>query len=197
MPAVTVFAKAPIPGHAKTRLGEELGMARAARVYGRMLRAQLDHLQRSLGGWYRILFAAEERDLTWFRRHAPDWELLRQDGDDLGARLENAFALLFERSIQRVLVVGADSPELEAEHLLEANTALADHDLVLGPTHDGGYYLIGQRTPGADLFDGIPWSTATVLDHTLARAEELDLHVHLLTPLHDIDTLDDWLRHTS
>lgn len=196
-PAVAVFAKAPIPGHAKTRLGKELGMARAARVYERWLLAQLDHLQRSLGDWHQIIFAAEKRDASWFQGHAPDWELMRQHGDDLGARLRNAFALLFERSIERAVIVGADAPDLGAAHLLEASGALADHDLVLGPTHDGGYYLIGQRAPGVDVFAGVSWSTSTVLDQTLAAASEVDLRVHLLTPLRDIDTIEDWLRYRS
>ncbi len=196
-PAVAVFAKAPLPGHAKTRLGAGLGMARAARLYERMLRAQLDRLQHSLSGWHRTVFAAEHRDMDWFVRHAPAWELLPQEGDDLGARLENAFNLLFERSIERAVVVGADSPDLQADHLLVAGSALADYELVLGPAHDGGYYLIGQRAPGADVFDGIPWSTARVLDRTLSHARVLDLRVHLLPTLHDIDTLDDWRRYTS
>lgn len=194
-PAVAVFAKAPIPGHAKTRLGAGLGMVRAARVYEAMLLSLLDRLRASPPGWRRFLFAAEPRDLDWFKEHILEWELVGQQGDDLGRRLEHTFDLLFARSIERAVIVGADAPDLDAGHLLEAGAALLDHELVLGPAHDGGYYLIGQRAPGAALFDDVPWSTARVFNHTLERAGDLELKVHTLPELGDIDTLDDWLHY--
>lgn len=192
-----LFAKAPLPGHAKTRLGQEVGMVQAASIYETVLRSQLRKLRGPLPEWRRILFVADEADRAWFEERTTEWELQIQVSGDLGARLSAAFEAGFSSGAERVIVIGSDVPDLTTGHLIEAERSLADHDLVLGPSLDGGYYLIGQRPPGHDLFSGIPWSTSSVLALTIERANTLALRTRLLAALRDIDTLEDWRRHQS
>lgn len=190
-----LFAKAPLPGHAKTRLGERIGMQQAAAIYEGLLRTQLQRMGESLIGWRRVVFAAEAEHREWFELHGGAWEVRVQPSGDLGDRLRAAFEWAFESGAEGAIMIGADVPDLLPAHALETQRMLADHDLVLGPSPDGGYYLIGQRPPGAELFRGIPWSSAQVFSRTTEIARELGLQVHLLEELHDIDTFQDWRRH--
>lgn len=102
-----------------------------------------------------------------------------------------AFHEAFRRGARRVAIVGTDAPFVSRETVLEAFRSLDDHDLVLGPAHDGGYYLLAVDRPRPALFQGIAWSTPSVLAATVARAGTLGLTMRLLDPLRDIDTLDD------
>jgi len=102
-----------------------------------------------------------------------------------------AFASAFAAGARRVAIVGTDVPSCGREHVAEAFRSLDAHDVVLGPTNDGGYYLIALDRPRPALFQSIPWSTASVLPATVERAGVLGLGVRMLDPLRDIDTLDD------
>ncbi len=189
---LAVLAKAPIPGHAKTRLGQAIGMEAAASVYERVLRRQLSTLAMGLPRTEKRLYVASQRDRPWFEEYGRTWQLSEQASGDLGDRIARAFQQCFEGGAKQVVVVGADSPDLTTGLIQEAFSTLAENDLVLGPTTDGGYYLIGQRAPGAPLFERIPWSTPQVLARTRRRAERLGLTCRLLPPLIDIDTVEDW-----
>jgi hypothetical protein len=118
-----------------------------------------------------------------------------QSDGDLGRRLLAAFTAARDAGIGRAVMVGTDCPELQAAHLEQALQALGDHDLVLGPAADGGYYLIGARRPCPGLFRDMPWSTDRVLALTLARARDAGLRVRLLDLLRDLDTADDLAYH--
>lgn len=196
-PVLGLFAKAPLAGHAKTRLGAEIGMERAARIYEEMLRSLLSRFAQGLSGWRRIVFVASAEGQHWFEDNAPGWELRRQAEGDLGDRLAEGFTALFAEGAGQVIIIGADAPELQVSHLEAAAAALERSGLVLGPAHDGGYYLIGQQAPGADLFSEMPWSSEHLLERTLRRAEEHQLAAELLSPLHDVDDGDDWRRLNS
>lgn len=191
--ALAVFAKAPIPGHAKTRLAAGLGEMAAAEFYGRMLTGLLERLAEPRLQAERYLFAARDKDLAWFEGYRERWELRVQVAGDLGARLDSAFRRLFAVSCKRVVIVGADAPDLGPTDVQLAFDQLRRHDLVLGPAHDGGYYLIGLKSPLSELFKGIDWGTPAVLAQTLVAVSELRLRVGLLRPLPDIDTYQDWL----
>lgn len=102
-----------------------------------------------------------------------------------------AFDTAFRGGARRVAIIGSDVPWVTREVVLDAFRALESHALVLGPSHDGGYYLLALAQPRPEIFDGIPWSTPEVLPRTLARAQALGLSVKLLDMLADIDTLDD------
>jgi len=113
-----------------------------------------------------------------------------QTPGDLGERMRAAIDDEL-RGATAVCVVGTDIPGLDESTLRQAFDALETHDVVIGPATDGGYYLIGMTRTRPELFDGIPWSTARVLDLTLERAEAAGLSVARLEPRTDVDTLDD------
>ena len=102
-----------------------------------------------------------------------------------------AFEALFAQGYQQVLIIGTDAPTLPLDHVKQALTRLEQHDLVLGPALDGGYYLIGLKRPIQALFHDIPWSTDQVLKRTQEQAAKAGLTVALLEPWRDVDTLDD------
>lgn len=116
-----------------------------------------------------------------------------QQGDDLGARLLHAFQWTHARQFQRTLVIGSDSPHISREIIADAQRALDEADVVLGPADDGGYYLIGMREP-YDVFSSIPMSTSVVTQMTSELATRQGLLVRLLQPSFDIDELPDLLR---
>jgi len=186
-----VFLKEPRPGVAKTRLVPALRPETAARLY-RLLAEEEVRRTAPLALEYRRLFCftpphAGEAMAAWF----PGEELWPQPDGDLGVRMAAAFAEGFRRGADRVAIIGTDVPWLDRACVQESFAALADHDVAVGPARDGGYYLLALRVPQASLFVGVAWSTAAVLPATLARADALGLRVKRLSPLTDLDTLED------
>jgi len=182
---VVVFGRDPRPGAVKTRLAAAIGADRAAEVY----RALLEHTLAVAGASgfdIRLSVASEPVE----RRMDVPWEV--QPEGDLGVRLQAAFDRAFHRGARRVLVVGSDCAELAASHLRAAADALEGGALVLGPAADGGFWLIGQRAPGAAaLLDGVPWSTGRTLAVTVTNARKMGLEPVLLEELVDLDTIED------
>jgi rSAM/selenodomain-associated transferase 1 len=127
----------------------------------------------------------------------PTWKTAPQGQGDLSERLVNAFREGFKNSAERVVIIGSDAPEISREDMEAAWKALDDHDLVLGPAEDGGYWLIGLKSEQSKLFDGISWSSSSVFEETMERARAAGLKVHLLRKLYDIDTIEDWRRFQS
>jgi hypothetical protein len=97
----------------------------------------------------------------------------------------------FHEGFGRVILIGSDCPGIDAQLVSRAFASLNEHDLAIGPAHDGGYYLIGLRGPAPRLFDDISWSTDVVLEQTLAQARRLGLHPAILPTLRDMDTATD------
>jgi rSAM/selenodomain-associated transferase 1 len=202
--ALIVFVKQPRPGHVKTRLARALGDEGAAAAYRAMAEAEIRGTAPAAtdaGAEYERLFfftPAEARAaLTgWLTPLVAPEPLMchPQDGADLGARMARAFKACFARGARRVAIVGTDVPDCARAHVAAAFAALDAHDVALGPTHDGGYYLLALSQPRPELFEGVAWSTPAVLPATLARASSLGLRVALLETLRDVDTLDDWRR---
>ncbi len=125
---------------------------------------------------------------AYFQQLAPDFELIQQDGLDLGARLDNALSSYLSRGYQRVVIMNSDSPTLPPAHLSQAFLALEfEVDVVLGPSDDGGYYLIGVKQPVPRLLRDVQMSTPTVAADTIALATEENLSVHLLPTWYDVD----------
>jgi rSAM/selenodomain-associated transferase 1 len=185
-----VFAKEPVPGRVKTRMAADMGEIAAARVYEEMGRRVVDQLR---GGSYRTVVCFDPPDAAlrvaaWLGSEGI--EFLPQVPGDLGSRLETAFREAF-RWGKKVVVVGTDAPDVDAEVVEEAFRRLGEADLVLGPAADGGYYLLGLRDVAPDLFRDVPWSSEKVLATTLERAEALGLKVALLPTLLDVDRVQD------
>ncbi len=114
-----------------------------------------------------------------------------QSEGDLGQRMLSAFVASLSQGRRRVVLIGSDCPEITAPILSSAFALLTDHDLVLGPARDGGYYLIGLTAPYPELFQDMPWGTAAVLTKTQTKAARLGLKTALLEPLTDIDRPED------
>jgi len=192
-PAVIVFARAPSAGGTKTRLIPALGPDGAADLYRCFLLDTLANLQ-GLDAEV-VVAAAEEADSRAVASLAedvcPGAELIVQSGADLGERIADSVRQVLSRGHPRVAVIGTDSPSLPSRLVGEALDLAADRDLVLGPSFDGGYYLIGLRAPAPALFAGIAWGSDSVLCDTLARARDLRLSIALLQPWYDVDTPGD------
>ena len=189
---VFVFVKAPVPGRVKTRLASALGNIGAARLYRSLARRIV---QRVGTGEYRTVVYFDppgaERDIReWL---GAEREYRPQPGGNLGERLRRAFAVGF-READCVAVVGTDIPELDARVVVRAFDLVSgpgSADVVFGPALDGGYYLLALDRPAPELFEGIAWSTGTVLAESIRRAKDLGLNVRLLDPLADIDREED------
>ena len=180
---LSVFAKAPIPGHVKTRLRPVLDEEQAARLAAAFVRDTLLKAAQ-LGPPVTVYYAGDRALLVPLA--PPNVRWAEQGDGDLGARMACVPA--------PCLILGADSPHLPLSLLSAALAAVPAYDVVLGPAEDGGYFLIGLRAPQPALFDGIAWSTETVLAQTLARADALGLTVHQTPPWYDLDTPADLRR---
>ena len=190
--ALIIFAKAPIPGQVKTRLCPPLAPDEAATLHGTMV---LDTLERSrnLLGFDRFLACAPSKQHPFFKaiEVRQGVRLLEQTHGDLGSRMHHAFQAAFDLGFQSAVIVGTDLPTVHSEMFRQALRALADNDGVLGPTVDGGYYLIGLNKPAPELFVDIPWSTDRVFALTQQKAQSLGLTMKLLTQQRDLDTMSD------
>ncbi len=196
MTALTIiFAKEPAAGQVKTRLSPPLSPEAASRLYHAFLEDIMEEMGR-LGEMALALAYTPAGAGEFFRRLAPAGvRLLAQEGRDLGERMFRALAWGFESGFRTVLLRGTDTPDLPGALLWEARRRLraGPSQVVLGPSWDGGYYLIGLREVYPELFAGVPWSTPRVLAETLSRAAALSLKVHLLPCWSDIDTPADLL----
>jgi hypothetical protein len=185
-----VVAKRPIPGQTKTRLCPPLSSDQAADLYECFLRDTLD-MMRQVRGVQRVIGFLPERARDYFRQLAPDMELTCQCGDSLGERLDHLLTETLGNGSQRAVVMDSDSPSLPADYISQAFDQLTDADVVIGPTRDGGYYLIGMKHPQPHLLRQVQMSTPHVLADTLALAESTGLIVSLLPTWYDIDTIAD------
>jgi uncharacterized protein len=189
-----IFAKAPVPGRVKTRLVPPLTYAEAALFYRRWARDVVQAAVQNGGFEIEVAYDAHPRypNPNWLEPQGENLSYFPQVEGNLGERLQNVFERSFENGLQRIVVIGTDSPGLPMAYIQKGFQALLHHDLVLGPTRDGGYYLIGLRgNPAPGFFDGIPWSTSGVLTLTLRVAAELGMKVHLLPEYFDVDTPED------
>ncbi|MGH7231414.1 MAG: TIGR04282 family arsenosugar biosynthesis glycosyltransferase [Nitrospiraceae bacterium] len=200
--ALVIFAKAPIPGEVKTRLCPPLTPDEAASLHGSFVLDMLEcsgraAKQRGAGKstvqFDRFLACAPSSEHVFFKimEERQGVRLIDQIGDDLGARMDRAFTTIFTMGYGRVLLAGTDLPALSESTFAEGFRLLLDHDLVLGPAMDGGYFLIGLKRPAPQLFAGVPWSTDQVLTRTQRKADSFDLKTALLPAERDIDTIDD------
>lgn len=185
---VIVFAKAPRPGEAKTRLTPALGAQGAAELAAGLLDHAVAQALAADGGAVWLFGAPDTSDVA-FQRHAPHVQLAGQGGGDLGARMHRAFELVFAATpgAAGVLLIGSDAPALDAAMLRAAAAALAGHEAVFVPALDGGYVLVGLRRPQAALFVDMPWSTPQVMALSRQRLGTLALRHAELPPVSDID----------
>ena len=195
-PAVAVMAKAPGVSPVKSRLHSILTPAEATELYRCFLLDRFEAVAGLPGIDAVVAFTPVEAEGV-MRTLAPGgFRLVPQRVGDLGERLSTILAELLEEGHEAAIAIDSDSPTLPMAYVAEAAKILAEgkDDVVLGPCDDGGYYLIGLRSPRPHLFEGIPWSTDVVLAKTLERAHARDLSVHVLPPWFDVDTEADLTR---
>ena len=200
---VLIFAKAPVPGQVKTRLEPLLGPDRAARLHEAFLRDVLARARARIGSDTVLYHHPEHPGLIL---ESLDVTLAPQRGSDLGERMASALTEQEEAGVERVVILGSDSPDLPPAALDRAFAILHTRQLVLGPAVDGGYWLVGARgVPRAALTD-IPWGTDAVLSATLAAVQRHGLDAGLLDVWYDVDRPDnlrflkthlDFLLHTA
>ncbi len=187
--AIAIFAKAPIPGRVKTRLVPPLSPEEAAAVARACLETTLRRFAPVLEAPITLFLDGEaDRELRALAGSL-GVRLAPQVGADLGSRLEAAFASLRAGGVRKTVALGSDSPTVNPAWIARAVASLDAHDVVIGPTEDGGYYLIGLRADAPELFRGIPWSTDRVARATLDRAGAIGLAVDVLPAWYDIDDI--------
>ena len=193
--AVVIMAKQPVPGAVKTRLRPLLSDGDSAALYERFLRDRISQV-RSLHGATPVIAYTPAASRPFFAELAPDFVLLPQVGNGLSTRLTHTFQHLLDMGHEGVIATDSDSPTLPTGYLQQALDCLvaSDADVVLGPSDDGGYYLIGLRQLHGALFDAMPWSTPRVYDETLRRAAQLGLRVTSLPGWYDVDTAAEFGR---
>ena len=192
--ALIIFIKNPALGKVKTRLAKTVGDEQALDIYLE-LTAMTRKNAKILRGVNRHVFYSDfyDRDDAWpnsaFQKQV-------QSGDNLGERMFNAFSTIL-KSNEKAVIIGSDCPTLTAEILEKAFDALENHDFVVGPSTDGGYYLFGfgQQNLSNLVFKNMDWSTDKVLPTTLKRIEEAGKSVFLLPELTDVDEEKDWLSY--
>ena len=193
--AVAIMAKWPKAGEVKTRLLPALSAPQAAQLYEQFLLDKVTQVRALHNALPAVAFTPESARPV-FERIAPDFVLLPQLGGDLGRRLLNAVRDLCAAGHAGAVMVDSDTPTLPVAFLQRAVDLVASErpDVVLGPTMDGGYYLIGMRQPYPGVFRDIPWSTERVLRETLRRADREGLTTACLPPWFDVDTPEDLRR---
>lgn len=191
--ALIVFAREPRVGHVKTRLAANLGHAAATDVYAQLLSRTLRLAERSQFS-ARYLFAADAMQIEYFenRLEADRWQVRAQCDGDIGQRMHHALeSVLCQNDF--VVLIGSDVADSEVADLDQAWTTLSSElaPAVVGPSVDGGYWLVGLKEPRPEVFYDIPWSTNSVLATTIARMASIGLDVSCLTPRHDVDKVED------
>lgn len=203
---VILFTRYPQVGRCKSRLIPSLGAEGALNIHRQLVSHILNRL---------LLFLSSnaDTDFTIFydggsQQKVQEWlgkshTCKQQQGDTLGERMAAALIQGLENR-QDTILIGSDCPDIDAAILDEGFQGLTNNNIVIGPAHDGGYYLVGvtgSLEPAAcrKLFEKIPWGSDTVFSRTVARAENLGLSTHILSKLHDIDTEEDlkYFHHCS
>ncbi|MES2111235.1 MAG: TIGR04282 family arsenosugar biosynthesis glycosyltransferase [Bacteroidota bacterium] len=186
--ALILFVRHPELGKVKTRLAKGIGDDKALAVYNLLL-SHTRQITIPLNCRKFIYYTDQviEHDIWTF----PGYTKRQQFGEDLGARMSNAFKDLFEQGFKRVVIIGSDCYLLQTAILEQGITALADKDVVIGPTFDGGYYLLGSNHYLPQLFTDKAWSTDQVTNQTVATINQLELTYSLLEKLHDVDEAAD------
>jgi rSAM/selenodomain-associated transferase 1 len=186
------FIRYPEKGRIKTRLAASIGDERALKLYKNFLLSILSTLNKGTFLFYLCFYPADalESLRKWL---GGDYLYMPQQGMDLGERMKNGFMEAFDSGFKRVVLIGSDIPDLPLEFIEEAFASIREKDCVIGPSLDGGYYLIGFKDTkfSPQVFKGILWSTERVFEETMKILEREELTVHTLKPLRDIDTIDD------
>lgn len=190
---IQVFARAPIAGFCKTRLAKELGIKQATAFHAEMVD---DTLSRLTPGNNVQLWCKPDKQHAFFQKMCEKYPVItfNQQGDSLGVIMDNAAKSAFMNDASAVIQVGTDCPLLDQQYINQAEHALDEVDIVIGPAADGGYVLLAQKNYHKDLYRGITWGSSAVLQQLIENVKRQQLSFMLLETLFDIDTVDDMKR---
>jgi uncharacterized protein len=188
-----IFIKNPLFGKVKTRLARDAGNESALEIYNYLLSCTRKIADASDASRY-LMYS----DYVNFTDEWPNtiYNKQVQTGSDLGERMYNAFSAIHKPG-DKTLIIGSDCPFLTPAIINDAYIMLDAHDLVFGPSEDGGYYLLGMKSIFQELFENIEWSTKKVLEQSIQSIEGKNLRYSLLPVLNDIDTLADWQNYLA
>jgi len=184
--ALIIFTRNPELGKCKTRLAKSIGNEAALNIYKYLLEHTADVAKKVDA--QRFVFYSENIqvndiwDTNYFQKQL-------QKGNNLGERMQNAFNMLLSKKFKKIIIVGSDLLDLNAALITKAFNKLENHDAVIGPAQDGGYYLLGMKKLMLTVFQNKDWGTETVRAHTLENLKNNS--VYLLKELNDIDTFED------
>jgi len=189
-----VFAKAPIAGHAKTRLIPKLGPQGAADLHEQLLNHTLNNVI-DADSWDTQLWCATDPEQTFFKQCAERYNipLFQQQGADLGERMYHALAIVLSNYKSAVLI-GTDCPLLDQEKIAAVFEDLTDDSLVITPAEDGGYVLIGASRIEKEIFAKVDWGTSNVMSQTLRNIKQINCDAKLHPQLWDVDLPEDLVR---
>jgi uncharacterized protein len=195
MQALIIMTRIPIAGKTKTRLMEILSGEACAQLHICFLKDYFQYCQAIKEQADIYLTYTPEDSFHIIEKMVPSYiSSFPQEGKDLGERMANAMKVLFNKGYKKVVLIGSDIPELHPREILDAFNHLNSSDICIGPTADGGYYLIGAHKLHEELFDqSIKWGNKTVLEGTIDIANRLELNITLINKHRDIDTKWDLL----
>lgn len=192
MNALLIFIKNPIKGKAKTRLAATVGDDEALRIYKELLRHTREIAANIDANRYLSYSFFIDKNDEWANNL---FQKSLQISGDLGLKMKTAFEDAFEKGNKKVVIIGSDCASLTIEIVENAFNKLENHDFVIGPADDGGYYLLGMRTFAPSIFDDIAWSTEQVFPKTIENIQHLNKTYDLLPTLSDIDYEEDWKKY--
>jgi rSAM/selenodomain-associated transferase 2/rSAM/selenodomain-associated transferase 1 len=193
--AVAIFMRYPRPGNVKTRMARQIGEPESAAIYRSCVQHLFKEFSRLPRRVRRYICFDGIGDLEIIRKWAGNHFLyVPQYIGDLGQRLEDAISTLLSHGHRKTIIIASDTPGISSGIVIHAAELLDNKDIVLGPDSGGGYYLVGMKKMYYRLFEGIPWSTPSVLEKTVETARELGLSVGLLPIMTDLDTAEDLLQ---
>ncbi|MEB2775290.1 TIGR04282 family arsenosugar biosynthesis glycosyltransferase [Algoriphagus sp. D3-2-R+10] len=192
--ALIIFQKNAELGKVKTRLAATIGDQAAFDAY--QLLVNYTHKITSQSPVQKIVFFSNhlEEDLS---KYPADYRFELQSGEGLGEKMSCAFEQLFKENYDRLIIIGTDCAEITAELISVAFDKLKESEVVIGPAHDGGYYLLGMRKFIPGLFEGIPWSTDQVAELSMDYLTSNNYSYATLPVLSDVDLQKDWERFES
>ena len=188
--SLIIFAKSPIPGKVKTRLTPFIAPTEAAELYQAFITDIVSNAHKLKCEQVTIAYTPSNAETTFHSICGQSVSYFPQNGCDLGERMKNAFMHSFDKGSKRTVIIGTDSPTLPLSYIQKAFDALKEVPVTIGPTLDGGYYLIGLSEQNDALFDGIDWSTSKVFGQTLTRIQAINKQLYVLPPWYDVDTPD-------
>lgn len=192
--SLIIFAKEPKKGMVKTRLQDYLSETQCVNLYKAFLRDTLELAEKVVCEHKIIAYDSHGKSPRYLKKIAPRYTFCKQKGDCLGERMHNAFRFAKDTGASKMVIIGSDSPTLPASSINKAFGLLGCADVVLGPSLDGGYYLIGLKSPCIGLFKGIAWSSSMVFKDTIKNAKKIKKLVAPLDKRYDVDDVSALFR---